>query len=107
MQNSVAANQAAVVVPLMRLHDELEQALNQGRGYQLIWDSLKQLDSYLRHYADELRGWLLSHLTCLDLSRAHYQAFLCQIRDWVDEYHQGINILAIEIICFIQRWLRL
>lgn len=107
MQSPVVANQAAVIDPLMQLHDELEQALNQGRGYQLVWDSLNRLETYLRFHADELRGWLLAHLSCLDSCRAHYQKFMRQIGEWIDEYHEGRNILVIEIIHFIKRWLRL
>lgn len=89
--------------PLYEVKEELERAFHHGQGYTLIARSLSQLEHYALHH---LPG---SHrqpgLTSPSVEKL-YRRFIRQIEEWLDEYRDGAHILTVELLLFIQQWLR-
>ncbi len=92
---------------LFQMLDELQHALVQCLGQDLVGSSLKKLVTYTRqHFRDEEELMARINFPGREPHIKEHRKLLEQVDETYREYQEGETVLTAELIYFLQGWLR-
>ena len=91
---------------LVDLINDLADAIDAGRGRDLLGPVLDELVSYAAtHFKDEEKIFAASSYPDARMHRSQHEAFTFQAIKLRDEYRSGVNVLSADTLSFLREWL--
>jgi hemerythrin len=92
---------------LFALADELHEALNKGKGKEVLQEVLKKLVDYTQtHFASEERLMHRCGYPDILAHKAQHEEFVRKASLLEREFQAGKTMLSIEVMQFVSNWLR-
>jgi hemerythrin len=91
---------------LFRLVNNLDEAVQRGKGPRVLGPTLDALVEYAReHFADEEALLERIHYPALDEHRLEHASFSRQLTSLQVRYHTGQASLSTQVLEFLEQWL--
>ena len=91
---------------LVAMINELNEAMQQGKGKEVIGDILMGLADYTdEHFSTEGKYFYqFKYPDCLAHTKEH-QEFVARVGDFIREFDSGKVMLSIQVMSFLKEWL--